>query len=66
MHRMLAFIAAKDRFAKIEACQGATPGRGMPVSTPASGPAVGYKLDAKGKCYDARGKMAKKDLCKAA
>jgi hypothetical protein len=28
-------------------------------------PAGGYKRDAKGKCHDAKGKMAKKDLCKA-
>lgn len=24
-----------------------------------------YKLDAKGKCHDAKGKMAKKEMCKA-
>jgi hypothetical protein len=28
-------------------------------------PMAGYKLDAKGKCHDAKGKMAKKEMCKA-
>jgi hypothetical protein len=35
------------------------------ASAAGAAPAATYKLDAKGKCRDAKGRMAKKDLCKA-
>lgn len=67
---------AKGRFAKAEVCKGAssTPAvkpaavtaKTAPAATPAPAATApsGYKVDAKGKCRDAKGRMAKKDLCK--
>jgi hypothetical protein len=53
---------AKGKFAKMEVCKGA--GKVTPAAAPASSAAASYKLDAKGKCRDAKGKMAEKILCK--
>ena len=35
-----------------------------PAAASAKADAGPYKLDAKGKCHDAKGKMAKKEMCK--
>lgn len=64
---------AKGRFAKMEVCKGAgmasAPAAAKPASSPAAASAAAatttYKLDAKGKCRDAKGRMAKKTLCAA-
>lgn len=70
---------AAGRFAKAEVCGGvSTPksksrSKSAPAALPpavaapvtAAAPAHTYKLDAKGKCHDEKGKMAKKAMCAA-
>ena len=52
-------VAAADRkFATDATCKGAGP-------APAVDPKAPYKLDAKGKCHDVKGKMASKAKCAA-
>jgi hypothetical protein len=48
----------------MEVCKGAG-GAATAAATPAADPNGPYKLDAKGKCHDAKGKMAKKAKCAA-
>jgi hypothetical protein len=68
---------ASGKFAKADVCKGvkgtttaaAETAKRAPAATVAAAPAAAakgdYKLDAKGKCRDAKGKMAKKTLCAA-
>lgn len=67
---------AKGHFAKMEVCKGsgapataaskrATAPAATAPAKPVTGAAAGYKLDAKGNCHDAKGKMVKKAQCKA-
>lgn len=67
--------AANGQFAKAEVCKGArgvapaaagSVEKASKVAAPAAATGAVYKLDAKGKCRDAKGKMAKKQFCKAA
>ncbi len=65
---------AAGKFAKADVCKGskattgaaaetATRAPASAAATPASDPKAPYKLDAKGKCHDAKGKMAAKAKC---
>jgi len=62
---------AAGKFAKADVCKGAkattTAAASAPTRAPAAAAAVDpkgpYKLDAKGKCHDAKGKMAAKAKC---
>lgn len=64
---------AAGRFAKAEVCKSAPKAKVTPMKTGAiSAKAIKaepmaaiYKLDAKGMCHDAKGKLAKKDMCVA-
>ena len=62
---------ASGKFAKADVCKGAkattTAAAGEATRAPAAAAAADpngpYKLDAKGKCHDAKGKMAAKAKC---
>ena len=55
-----------EAFAKTSQCRDAK-GKFIKCSAAAAAPAAtsGYKLDTKGNCHDAKGKMAKKAMCGA-
>lgn len=66
--------AANGQFAKADVCKGAAgpkmagpkmAGPKMGAAAPAADAKGPYKLDAKGKCHDAKGKMAAKAKCAA-
>jgi hypothetical protein len=52
-------------FAKDEVCKGAVSSAAAASKTAAADPNGPYKLDAKGKCHDAKGRMAAKTKCAA-
>ena len=65
---------ASGKFAKADVCKGAKATTGAAAETatrapaataaaPAKDPKGPYTLDAKGKCHDAKGKMASKSKC---
>jgi len=65
---------AAGKFAKADVCKGAKATTGAAAETatrapaataaaPAKDPKGPYTLDAKGKCHDAKGKMASKSKC---
>jgi hypothetical protein len=55
--------AAKSTASKPTAAKPAT--TASAAAKPVASASTGYKLDAKGKCRDAKGKMAKQGMCKA-
>jgi hypothetical protein len=64
-----AFALSLASGAQAAQCKDPTTGKFVkcPAASAATTPAAGgYTLDAKGKCHDAKGKMAKKSLCAGA
>ena len=70
MHRILSLIAAAALALSVAgtadaaACKDPATGKFIKCAAAATpAPTGGYTLDAKGKCHDAKGKMAKKSMC---